>query len=102
MKYTLHIPVEQYGFVEAEYEGMSTDPDEARDFYETIKATFKVGEGISDKEFNAVVDAMMRGESIKNGTEIWPRMSESQQNVCQNIKRSMKRINSKLKKENNK
>lgn len=90
----IHIAIGQYEFVEVEAETVAA----AKDSYDDIKAAFSVGEGIPDKEFNAVVDAMMCAESVKNGSEIWPRMSAEQQAICQAIKRSSKRINSKLKK----
>lgn len=91
---TVHVSIGQYEFVEF----VAGDVNDAAEYAKDIKAAFSVGEGISDKEFNAVVDAMMCAESVKNGSEIWPRMSAEQQAICQAIKKSSKRINSKLKK----
>ena len=92
----MHIKIGDFEFVEVELDN-PVKWQEAVDAYLEGKAAFGVGEGIPDKEFNAVVDAMMCAESVKNGTEIWPRMSAEQQAICQAIKKSSKRINSKLK-----
>lgn len=89
----VHVAIGQYEFVEAE----ATDPTEARVLYDLIKHEFSSGAGIGAKEMNAVVDAMLRGESIRNGVELWGLMSPEQQEICQTIKRANKRINGKLK-----
>lgn len=101
VRVTYRVPTaDPYAFIEVTQEsgGKPVTPQDIKENYDGLKAAFEVGEGIPDKEFNAVVDAMMCAESVKNGTEIWPRMSAEQQAICQAIKKSSKRINSKLKK----
>jgi len=100
MKVELHIPVEQYGFVAVTYEGLTSE-DQIRQMYNSIKAAFAVGDGIPDKEMDEVIYLMLKGETVRGGIEIYNRMDAQQQKECQRIKRLTKRINTKLKKENN-
>lgn len=93
MKYKLHVPVEQFGFVEAELE--SETLDEAKLVYDAIKREWDGAEGLSEKEMNAFVDGMLVGEP--NHIEQWERMSPIQKFCAQIIKRSLKRLESREK-----
>lgn len=50
------------------------------------------GEGISDNDFRDVVDKLVAGESVAGGVNLWENMSSYQKDVCQEIKRSKKRL----------
>lgn len=89
MKYTAHVPVEQYGFVSVEWEDEKID---AKDVYDRIANQFKpqpVNE-LPAKEMDEFVQKMLEGEA--NHIEMYERMSKSQQNLIQIIKRAIKRI----------
>ena len=90
MKFELHVPTVQFGFILAHMEADS--PQEIIEAYRGILRAWEGGAGISDKEMNAVVDSMLRGEPIKGGIELWERMSPEQQNIAQAIKRGNKRV----------
>ena len=91
MKIKLHIPTEQYGFVEAEFEIKGDEtPDEIAEKYYFIAKGFKQQEGITDKDFNGFLDKYLRENT--GDLETYNRMSESQKNIIQAIKRSVKRI----------
>lgn len=87
----IHIAIGQYEFVEEEFGVDEAGINASVDFANAIKTAFSVGGGIPDKDFNAIIDAMLRGEAIKNGSELWPQLSEQQQFACQSIKRSKAR-----------
>ena len=82
MKATLHIPTEQYGFVEVEVEADSVE--------EAVSLYPKNGEGLSDKEFNAFIDNQLIGSD--NHIEQYEKASADQKAIIQVIKRALKRI----------
>lgn len=88
MKYELHIPVEQYGFVAATLD--TEDVSEIRTAYEQIRSAFKTGEGIAQKEWNAVVDQALAG-TLKLAPDLWEQMSQYQQSFLHEIKKSKNR-----------
>lgn len=49
-------------------------------------------EGLDESEFRGVVDSLVSGKAVKGGIELWERMSIYQRNVCQEIKKSQKRL----------
>lgn len=87
MKAKLHIPTEQYGFVEVEIDSTG---EEAVDLYTKLSAYSKGGEGLEEKQFNAFIDTQLIGGS--NHIEEYNQMTPSQQNIVQTIKRALKRI----------
>ncbi len=93
MKVTLHVPVEQYGFVAADVE--TDDPNEIRAAYQRIADAFKTGAGVAQKEYNAFIDAMLLGEP--NHIDIWEKLSDDQRDAAQVIKRALKRLEAKNK-----
>lgn len=90
MKYDLHIPVEQFGFISKEIEG--TD-EQAVEEYRSLRAALGSGEGLSAKEYNDFIDNFLLGQMNGLG-ELYQQMSMSQQETVQTIKRSLKRIKS--------
>lgn len=88
MKVIFHIPTEQFGFIEFEHE--VEDIDEAHGMYHSLKWG---GTGLSDKEFNAVIDEYLNTGTVIGGMEKYERMDTRQQDVVQVIKRALKRIN---------
>ena len=91
MKHKLHIPTEQYGFVEVEFEASSEDF--VAQTYRDIAAAFKPKSGLSDKDYNSFIDRYLLGELVH--TEEYAAMSPDQQKTVQVIKRSLARIKSK-------
>ena len=61
--------------------------------YNSIKAAFTDGDGVSDKELNMVLDFMLRGETVRGGVEIWARMNDTQKLIINTLKKATKRIN---------
>jgi hypothetical protein len=90
MKYTLHVPVEQYGFVALEYDSNEDRYYELKERYDSIKAVFAAKEGLEDKAMNSFIDRQLNGES--NHIEDYNKMSDKQQFAVQTIKRALKRI----------
>lgn len=96
MKYELHIPVEQYGFVAAMIE--TEDPDEVVEHYNALKASFSVGDGLSAKDMDKFLEEYLGTSTVKNGTESYVQMNPEQQRWVQCIKRALKRIEAKTNK----
>lgn len=92
MKFTVHLPTEQYGFCEAEFE--ADDLNVAAHNYRQLADVFKVKSGLDSKLFDAFIDKQISGGT--NHIEEYNAMSPDQQAVVQLLKRSMKRINYKL------
>lgn len=88
MKYTAHVPVEQYGFIEVELDG--TAEDIAYEYQKVAKA-FKGGAGIDSSKFNEVLDEYLSTGKVQNGGDVWEDMSELQRAIFQEIKKSIKR-----------
>lgn len=91
MKIKLHIPTEQYGFVEIEPE--TDDPHAVAGIYQQFSGAFKVNEGIPDKEFDAFIQRQLLGQS--NHVEEYQAMSPEQKKYVQINKRALNRIRAK-------
>lgn len=91
MKYEIHFPTEQFGFILKHFEG---NDHEVVAEYRSLRAAWEGGEGVSPKEFNLFIDRYLEG-NLNGLGEMYERMSTYQQEVVQCIKRSMKRIKSK-------
>ncbi len=88
----LHIPVESFGFVEIKVKGSTTEIIEA---YRSLKRANEKPQGeLQSKEFNAALDEYMETNVLKDGVEIYNKMSPDQQFTIQEIKKSFKRIKS--------
>lgn len=92
-KITYHIPTEQYGFVEYMQEMENGD---LIPMYETIKKEVLVSphEGLSDKEFNTILDAYITHGNDMSATQ-YEGMNNEQQKIIQTLKRAFKRIKAK-------
>jgi hypothetical protein len=86
MKTKLHIPTEQYGYVEVETE--VEDIQEALALYKEVKG----GAGLAPNEYNGFIDRMLMGD--ENHLEDYLKMSAEQQACVQVIKRALKRLKS--------
>lgn len=95
MKTTLHIPTEQFGFLEVEFEAQNEA--EALEKYQELSNLAKGGEGVSQGQLEAFVKKQLLGEG--NSIEEYNQMSKPQQDIVQMIKRLKKQINYKLSKE---
>ena len=105
MKIKLHIPTEQYGFVEVEMEknnevskSIEEVVQDAIGFYKASKSPeLPSGEGLDHKEWNATLDGYITvGEMLGDA---YQRMSPEQQRVIQEIKKSINRVNPREKRE---
>jgi hypothetical protein len=92
MKFTLHIPTEQYGFCEAEFE--ADDVNIAAHNYKQIADSFLGGAGLPDKDFDKFVENQLGGGS--NHIEDWEKMSPEQRKYIQINKRALNRLEAKL------
>ena len=103
MKYLLHIPTEQYGFISAEierveeegtYAGRIATPHDAVEAYKAVQEAFKGGAGVSSKDFNAFLDTYI--STGKPGElEVWEQMTDQQKIVINEVKKCFSRIKSK-------
>lgn len=57
------------------------------------------GSGIAEADFRSCLDSMLAGDSVRNGVEMWEKMSKEQKVVVQEVKKAVKRINYKASKE---
>ena len=93
MKITHHIPTEQYGFTEVEMSEADFVPYEmAKSLYGASGAS---GGGLDSKEYNRCVEEYLETGSLRDGTELYQKMSPAQQDWFQVTKRALARIKSK-------
>ena len=87
MKYKIHLPTEQYGFIEAETE----DRDEAMTEYRRIKKILngKQSVGLDDKTWRSVLDRYLKDGKME--ADKYSEMNTDQVLVIQEIKKSIKR-----------
>jgi len=92
LKYTLHVPTEQFGFVSCDME--ADDPKLVKTQYLAIVEAFKPQpvNSLPEKDFNALLDEYLSKRSITNGQELYDKMSPLQQHIIQAIKRSYQRL----------
>lgn len=89
MKTIVQIQTEPFQLISQEFDCEMT-PDEAVEAYRALQRAYKGGDGLPEKDFNAFIDRYLLGD--KNHVEEYQLMNKEQQNVCQIIKRSLKRI----------
>lgn len=82
----IHIPTTQYGFIEAEVENAI----QAHELHCEITEQFKEGCGLSDKQFNKVLDRYLTDGTGE--TQDYLDMNTEQKWLIQHIKRAYKRI----------
>jgi polyhydroxyalkanoate synthesis regulator phasin len=87
MSYKIHIPTEQFGFLEAEVETV----EEAKELSDSVIAVFRPNlTDIDSKEWNSTLDRYLSTNTME--ADIYARMSDKQKNIIQEIKRSVKRL----------
>lgn len=103
MKYTLHVPVEQYGFVAAEVDapelhktsqetGLSST-DLIAGFYKEISESFKPQpvNKMPDAQWRELYDKVRRGDEIKEDPGIFDQLSPQQSFAIKELMRSKSR-----------
>jgi hypothetical protein len=91
----IHIPTEQYGFIEADVESV----EEAKRLSDEIKSEFNDNKtGLDTKTWNKCIDRYLTEHSLN--ADDYAQMNGSQIAVIQEIKRSLNRITYKEEKAN--
>jgi len=88
MKYTLHVPVEQYGFIQVD--DIETR-EQAVAEYKMVNADFQ-NQGLSEAEWKAILDDLLEDQSISGDPGSTELMSPAQRYVINEIKKSFKRL----------
>lgn len=111
MKIDFHIQPEQFEYIGFEYdqkEGLSDEAIKgALSDYNRAKGQIKGKEGMSkaitpadmqkmeSKQMNGVVDKMLLGQGVENGTEIYEAMNPYEKYAVQVLKRAISRLEAK-------
>lgn len=84
----VHIPTEQYGFIEAEVE----TPQEAKELSDEIKSAFRErnGQGLDTKTFNKVIERYLTDGTME--ADMYAGMNKEQIDWVQVTKRAFARI----------
>ena len=85
--YKLHIPTEQYGFVEVEVEHL----EDLESTYVSVKRQFDNRDGLDAKNWRRALDLYLSTNKLI--ADDYDQMSRSQKTLIQEIKRSLNRIN---------
>ena len=87
-KSTLRVPTgEQYAYIEIDFSGT---PEQIVSAYYEFTKLVKPAEGLPSKEFNKALDRYLTEHT--GDTDTYLRMSRSQQDVFQEVKKAFKRI----------
>lgn len=89
MKFKAHVPVEQFGFIEAETDSV----DEVIGVYRDIQVMFSPGKGLPHKQWCVWLDGYLNGKP--GSVDEWSQMDATQKATIQEIKKAFKRIKSK-------
>lgn len=89
MKYEVHVPVEQYGYISAELN--SDAPQEATDAYRSIQEAWDGKLGLESKAWSVWLDSYLQGKA--GPVEEWEQMSDFQKKCINEIKKSRARTN---------
>lgn len=92
IKYKLHYPTEQYGFIEIEFEG---SPDEAIEKYRELQGVWlsQAKEGLNPKEWRTLVDGYLKtGTMNPEQQELLERTNSAQSWFINELKKATKRI----------
>ncbi len=88
---TLRIPTaDMYAYIEVQFVGT---PDEAYEEYRRLMTMVKGGAGLERKDFIAILDEYLTTKTITADPGIIAQMSDDQQLVIQEIKKSFARTN---------
>lgn len=88
MKFTGHVAIGQYEYMEVEGESQ----EEVSEACRAIQREWGAADGIPDKEMNPVIDKMLLGETVEGGIEIYEKMNSTQKYAVQTLKRALKRL----------
>lgn len=89
MKYTLHVPVEQYGFIQVD--DIDTR-EQAVAEYKMVNADFQ-NQGLPEEEWRAILDDLLEDQSINGDPGSVELMSPAQRWLINECKKSFKRLN---------
>lgn len=91
----IRIPTQQYAYVEIDFFGTV---EELKEKHDEVNNLFnqKAGDGLDAKEWRETLDGYLRGEGTNS--ETFSRMSEKQQYMIQELKKSFKRTVNNLEK----
>lgn len=92
MKYSIHVPVEQYGFIQVDD---IPSREEAIIEYKCLSSEYKDGTGMPRNEFNEILEMVILGKSIANDPGIIDGMSAVQKFVLNETKKLYKRLKDK-------
>ena len=90
IKFKIHIPTEQFGFIESEVEG---SVEGAIMHYRDMHKQWHGGEGLSEDEFRTVLDQYLLTTKMESGD--YEQMNKHQMFVIQTLKKAFKRIKNK-------
>lgn len=80
--------ITEYSNIKFQFEGTA---EQAIDEYYRLFNLFRGGAGMSDKEFNEVVDEYIATNKIADGADRYEQMNRDQKMIMQTLKRSFKR-----------
>lgn len=100
MKITLHVPIEQFGFVGAEMETIDNkiqggDADAIRENYDAIATAFKPQpiNTLPEKDWRNFLEKLLLGEP--NHIDMYEQCSPEQKKTVNEIKKTLKRLEAK-------
>ncbi len=88
-KYKIHLPTEQFGFIESEITG---EPEDAVEEYKSISRAWKGGEGWEEKRFMKFIDNMIAHKPNQGDPGELDEMSPAQKYVFNFVRKSLGRI----------
>lgn len=103
MELELKIQTDEYAYI-----GLKLAPGEmltqemisgASEDYRRLKAGYKGGEGISEKDMDMIVQKMLQAVPVNGGSELWAKASQQQRDEINRVKRALNRITYSEKKE---
>lgn len=97
MKQILRLPTaDQYAYIELELGDSEVLTDdlihESITNYNRAMGQIKGNPGITEKYFNAILEEYLTTKTIRNGQEIYEKLSPNQRNTIQDIKRTYQRL----------
>lgn len=100
MKYTLHIPVEQFGYAEVELEPLELEKMSLKEIYSGVKNQFDTTPqaGLDTKTWQKALDEYLETNNFSNADETFHKMSPQQQGLISEIRKSIARLNYKFNK----
>jgi hypothetical protein len=93
MKYTIHVPVEQYGYIEGTYDTIPGAIEGYREISKAWKAPVEPENGLNLKDWQKTLDNYLMTGRIDG--EAYEKMSDKQKGLIGEVKRSLTRIKAK-------